>query len=62
MMSFLDVTESGSRAVPPFIVQTSWATVGLGAAALALAIAIGILVVWRASMRRADARQLRLTR
>jgi hypothetical protein len=62
MMSFLDVTESGAEAIPPFVIQTSWTAVGLGALVLAGGIGIGIVAVWRASMRRADATQLRLTR
>ncbi len=62
MMSFLDVTEAGARVVPPFVVQTSWSAVGVGATILIAGVGLGILAVWRASMRQADAAQLRLTR
>ncbi len=62
MMAFLDVTETGTRAVPPFIVQTSWAAVGLGALLLVVGVGVGTVLVWRTSMRAADAAQLRLTR
>ena len=62
MLSFLDVTESGSRAVPPFIVETDWGVVALGGAVLTAVLGTGLVLIWRASMRHADAAQLRLTR
>lgn len=62
MLSFLDVTESGTRTVPPFVVETDWTVVATGGFVLTAVLGIGLLVTWRSSMRHANAAQLRLTR
>ena len=61
MLSFLDVTEEGDRVLPPFIVQTDWMRLGWGVGILVVIVAIALIVSWAASMRAADARQLRIT-
>jgi hypothetical protein len=61
MLSFLDVTEQGDRVLPPFIVQTDWARLGLGVGLLVAIVFVGLALSWVSSMRAADARQLRIT-
>ena len=61
MLSFLDVTEQGDRVLPPFIIETDWARLGLGLGVLVVVVSIGLTTSWVSSMRAADARQLRIT-
>jgi putative ABC transport system permease protein len=62
MLSFLNVTEDGSKVVPPFALATQWSTVGLSFAVIALAFAIGILALVYYFLRVPMTRFLRLTR
>ena len=62
MLSFLDVTEAGSRVVPPFTLQTDWLTLALGVGALAAVAALGLTLSWAAAVQREAAVELRLTR
>src|SRR5690606_34286095 len=52
MMRFLNVTESGTPVLPPFVLETSWSTLGLGLGVLAGAVATSLLAAWVVSMRR----------
>jgi ABC-type antimicrobial peptide transport system permease subunit len=46
MLSFLDVTETGDRVEPGYILETRWWLVGLG---VAVVLAVFMLAVWLAS-------------
>ncbi|MCK9495081.1 MAG: FtsX-like permease family protein [Dehalococcoidia bacterium] len=61
MMRFLNVTESGSKVLPPFVLETSWGTLGLGLGVLAGAVVASLLVAWAFSMRRSPTIELRVT-
>ena len=61
MLSFLDVTEQGDRVLPPYIVQTDWMRLAIGAGVLVTVVAIGLTASWVTSMRAANATQLRIT-
>ena len=62
MLSFLDVTEDGTRVLPPFSLETDWATLGVGIGALVAVVALGLVLSWASALRRATAGELRLTR
>jgi hypothetical protein len=62
MLSFLDVTEDGTRVLPPFVLGTDWAVLGGGVLALLVVVAVALGLAWAAAVRRADATQLRITR
>ena len=62
MLSFLDVTEDGTRVVPSFSLETDWATLGVGVGALVAVVALGLALSWASALRRATAGELRLTR
>jgi ABC-type lipoprotein release transport system permease subunit len=62
MLSFLNVTESGAKVVPPFDLATQWDTVGISFAVIALAFAAGILALVAYFVRVPMTRFLRLTR
>jgi hypothetical protein len=60
MLSFLDVTENGTRVEPEFILQTNWLLVAGGAAAvIGTLFAALVLATWLLA-RTSDARALRL--
>ena len=61
MMRFLNVTETGSKVLPPFVLETSWTTLGLGLGVLAGAVAGSLLAAWLFSMRRSPTIELRVT-
>lgn len=61
MMRFLNVTESGSKVLPPFVLETSWSTLGLGLGVLAAAVVVSLLAAWAFSMRRSPTIELRIT-
>ncbi len=62
MLSFLDVTEDGGRVLPPFMVSTDWVALAVGGLVLLVATGLALGLAWGATMRRADARELRYTR
>lgn len=62
MLSFLEVTEDGTRVLPPFILMTDWLTLGIGGALLVGIVLAALGLAWAAAMRQADATQLRMTR
>jgi len=61
MLSFLEVTDQGTRVLPPFILETDWRTLALGAGALVVLVAVGLAFTWLEAMRRAGAATLRIT-
>ena len=61
MLSFLEVTEDGVRVLPPFILETDWARLGIGVGVLVGLVAIALIVAWTTAMRRAGASELRIT-
>ncbi len=62
MLSFLDVTEEGTKVIPPFTVQTDWITLGAGVGALTAVAVLGLLIAWVSSVRSDTTTELRLTR
>ncbi len=60
MLSFLDVTETGARAEPEFILQTQWAVVIFGAAVVLGIFAVALILASRLLARTSDAQALRL--
>lgn len=62
MLGFLNVTEDGTRVVPPFILETDWLILTLGITVLVLVSTIGLFMAWSSSVRRRSALELRLTR
>ena len=62
MLSFLDVTEAGTRVVPPFTLETDWLTLAVGVGALVTVAALGLALSWGATVRRKATLELRLTR
>jgi hypothetical protein len=60
MLSFLDVTESGARVEPGFILQTEWGVVIAGAAALVAVFVVALVLATRLLSRTSDAQALRL--
>lgn len=61
MMRFLNVTESGATVLPPFVLDTSWSTLGLGLGILGGAVAGSLFVSWILAMRRSPTIELRVT-
>lgn len=61
MLSFLSVTESGDRVVPPFILQTNWAMVGAAAGAVVLTFLLGMVLSAGAIRRQPPGQALRQT-
>ena len=61
MLSFLEVTEEGVRVLPPFTLETDWMALGVGIGALTALVGISLAVAWTATMRRANASELRIT-
>src|SRR5262249_34694274 len=59
MLSFLNVTESGTRVVPPFILQTDWLVVGAGVAATLAIFGVALLLAVRVLAGGSDAQALR---
>ncbi len=62
MLSFLDITESGSRVLPPFVLLTDWQTLALGLGILSALVTTGLAVSWRSALQRGMAAELRVTR
>lgn len=59
MLSFLNVTESGERIEPGFILETRWSVVALGVGVVAAAFSIALWLASRAVGRGAEAAALR---
>ncbi len=62
MLSFLSVTDTGARIVPPFRLITDWGTVGVAFAAVGLSFLAGIIALGGYFLRLQVSRVLRLTR
>jgi hypothetical protein len=62
MLSFLNVTESGDKVVPPFSLATRWDTVGIAFAATGVAFIAGVGGLALYFLRLPVSRILRLTR
>ena len=62
MLSFLDVTASGARIVPPYRLVTDWATIGVAFSVVATAFVAGILALALFFLRLPVSRILRMTR
>jgi hypothetical protein len=62
MLSFLNVTESGGRVVPPFDLRTQWDTVGIAFLATGLAFIGGVVALAVYFLRMPVSRVIRLTR
>lgn len=61
MLSFLDVTETGRKVVPPFVVTTNWAVVLGGCAALVVVFLIGAAIATRLFLAQREGPLLRNT-
>jgi ABC-type antimicrobial peptide transport system permease subunit len=61
MLSFLNVTESGDRVVPPFILQTNWMMVGTAVGAVCLTFLLGMALSAGAIRRQPPGQALRQT-
>ncbi|MEX1022943.1 MAG: FtsX-like permease family protein, partial [Dehalococcoidia bacterium] len=61
MLDFLNVTETGSPVLPPFVLQTDWTMLGLGLGVLAGVVLASLIAAWAVSMRRSPTIELRLT-
>ncbi|MDZ7729668.1 MAG: FtsX-like permease family protein [Dehalococcoidia bacterium] len=59
MLSFLDVTASGERVEPGFILQTDWSIVAISLAAVGVIFIVGLAFAVRALSRTSDAQALR---
>jgi hypothetical protein len=62
MLSFLNVTDSGDRIVPPFALITRWDTVGIAFAAVGVSFLAGVVALAGYFFRLPVSRVLRLTR
>jgi putative ABC transport system permease protein len=62
MLSFLNVTQSGGRVVPPFSLATQWDTVAVAFIAAGIAFLVGVLGLVVYFLRLPVSRVLRLTR
>jgi ABC-type antimicrobial peptide transport system permease subunit len=62
MLSFLEVTSSGARIVPPYRLITDWSTVGVAFAAVGIAFVAGVLALAGYFLRLPVSRVLRITR
>jgi putative ABC transport system permease protein len=61
MLSFLNVTATGDKVVPPFVLQTNWGIIAGALAALAAVVAVGIALAGRSYTAGAQAGVLRNT-
>jgi hypothetical protein len=61
MLSFLDVTETGRKVVPPFVLTTNWAVVLGGCAALLVVFLIGAAIATRLFLTQREGSLLRNT-
>ena len=59
MLSFLNVTETGGRVTPPFVLQTQWDMVALGVGAVLAIFAVALLLATRVLASTSDAAALR---
>lgn len=59
MLSFLNVTESGARVVPPFVLQTEWGVVAAGIAVVLLVFGAALILAVRVLAGSTDAQALR---
>jgi len=59
MLSFLNVTETGGRVVPPFVLETQWGLVGVGVASTLAIFGVALFVAVRVLASRSDASALR---
>ena len=62
MLSFLNVTDSGDRIVPPFDLITRWDTVGIAFIAVGVSFVAGVIGLAGYFLRLPVSRVLRLTR
>lgn len=62
MLDFLNVTENGSRLLPPFALSTRWDTVAIAVGATAVAFMVGIVALAGYFLRLPVSRILRMTR
>lgn len=62
MLSFLNVTDTGSKIVPDFALVTRWDTVGIAFAAVGVAFLVGVLALAGYFLRLPVSRVIRLTR
>jgi hypothetical protein len=62
MLSFLNVTDTGARIVPPFSLITRWDTVGIAFAAVGVSFAVGVIGLAGYFLHLPVSRVLRLTR
>ncbi len=62
MLNFLNVTETGSRLLPPFALSTRWDTVAIAVGATAVAFMVGIVALAGYFLRLPVSRVLRMTR
>src|SRR5262249_33172156 len=62
MLGLLNVTASGSRLLPPFVLSTTWLTVTVAFVAVAIVFAAGILSLAAYFLRLPVSRILRITR
>jgi len=60
MLSFLDVTQTGARVEPGFILETQWGVVIFGAVAVLGIFAVALVLATRLLARTSDAQALRL--
>ena len=59
MLSFLNVTETGGRVVPPFVLQTRWSVVAVGVAGVLLIFGGALAFAVRVLAGTSDAQALR---
>ncbi|HKS92672.1 MAG TPA: hypothetical protein VJQ83_12140, partial [Tepidiformaceae bacterium] len=59
MLGFLNVTQTGAKVAPPFILQTHWSLVGVGVGIVLAVFAAALAVAGMAAVRVADGRALR---
>jgi len=59
MLSFLNVTETGGRVTPPFVLQTDWGIVALGVSGVLIVFGAALLLAVRVLSASADAQALR---
>lgn len=60
MLSFLDVTQTGARVEPGFILETQWGVVIMGAAVVLAIFGVALFLATRLLARTSDAQALRL--
>ncbi|HLF71957.1 MAG TPA: ABC transporter permease [Dehalococcoidia bacterium] len=62
MLSFLNVTEGGTRVVPPFVLTTQWDTVAIAFVATGVAFIVGVVALAFYFLKVPVSRAIRLTR